>query len=345
FLTNLNKKILFNKKETSLLLLLVFMFIYTIVLDLYQIGEKEFKINSLFSIRIISMIFLSFLPAYLIYKFYLKSNHYLFDTLFKWSLYIQLVFFIIMFLSPDLKIALYNTFALGKVNLYDHNLTVRGFGLSSEINFMTPSLLIYMTFILIEKRILLKLIVVITQVINSNMAIISFICAVLFLGRSKFIFKIFIFILLSSIIMIFNDSLLETLKNFMPRFYYEFIGSNGTRTASILMNTNIFEGRYIDIFTFLFGYQENVASNVGVATITHDSGWIIMFFYGGVVFILLFLLFVFLLSILIFENKLYALLWFNLALIFNSKGMILGMNGYFFLSFLFLFSKRFNKLK
>ena len=136
----------------------------------------------------------------------------------------------------------------------------------------------------------------------------------------------------------------KIIKEKMPRVYDEYIVGGGTRTVDGLLSNHIFSLGELNPITILFGFQKNISSSVDDSNIYSDMGWVIMFNYGGVFLIFLVLMVIFLLSMRIFSNKFYALIWFFVGMILNTKGMIIGMNGYFFLSFLLLLSQRYNKL-
>lgn len=327
-----------NTTTVGFLLPIIFLFIYCIFLDIFQYG---LTLKGSFSFRIFAIWLLSFLPAYTIY--YLlklmdgqKVNRSV-ELVVKISFIVQLLIFIITFLNPSIKIFLYTTFGLNDVNLNEFNLTQRGFGLSGEINFMTPFLMIFITFLIFQKDLILKILVALLQVVNSNMAVVAVLLGFI-VGKSNSIFKILIPIISIFLYMFFGE---EYIQLYMPRLYEEFFVHGGSRTVEALLGKHFFLTGQLDVVSFLFGFQENVATNVGTSSNGSDMGWIIMMNYGGVVLIFLFLWFVIALSFSIFKNKLYAIVWILIALIFNTKGMILGMNGYFFLSFLFLITKQF----
>lgn len=331
------KKIEISRKYFPLFLIFSFLSFYCGLLDFFQ---PKISIDSSFLFRMFTIIFFSFFPAYYLVKVILKGDNYKLERIIKYSFLIQTFIFILMFLIPSLKIPIYSVFGMAdSVNLYDGNLESRGFGLSSEINFMSPFLMIYITFLIFKDNIFLKSLIFITQIINSNMALISGILGILVGGGKKYL-KLFMLFLFLLIYYFFGISLI---KNFMPRVYEEYILGGGSRTADILLSDHVFLLDKLDIFSFLFGFQMNISSSVTQQGRYSDMGWIIMMNYGGFVLIFLFLILIFCLSKLIFSNKLYAIVWFLIGILFNTKGMIIGMNGYFFLSFVLLLSRKYSK--
>lgn len=330
-----NKKNLslnFQRNNFFLISISVLGLIYCIILDFFQ---NNITLESSFSFRIITIVFFSFFSAYFL-NFLVKSNLNYLDKIIKYGLFIQLFFFFLTFISPTFKSIIYGIFGLsGSVNLLEHNLNSRGFGLSSEINFMTPFLMIYLTFLIFSKNFILKLIVSFTQVINSNMALLSILLG-LVIGKIRLTISL-------ALVVMFSFYFLGEIfvKNNMPRLYDEFFVYGGARTINSLKEEHLFLVEKVDFFSFLFGFQKNVSSSVSNKGQFSDMGWVVIFNYGGFFLILLLMAFVVILAFSVFKNKFYALIWILIAIIFNTKGMIIGMNGYFFLSFLFLLSKRF----
>lgn len=326
--------LLIKKKDFYPLLSAIFLFFYCLFLDSFQ---PILTAKSSFALRVLLIGLLSFLPAYAIYMLAMKNNKQELDRFFKWAVIMQIIFFFVMFLNNNLKIMLYSIFGMGETNLNEFNLSTRGFGLSAEINFMTPFLLIFMSFLLFRRDIILKIIVSLTQIVNSNMAVGAILLGY-FISKGGVINKV---ALLVAPLLIFFSFGEEFIKAYMPRLYDEYIVHGGGRTVDALFDKHFFLLDNLDLASSLFGFQVNVATNVGFAERGSDMGWVVMMNYGGGILILLFLCFIVSLSFAIFKNKLYAFAWIVIALLFNTKGMIIGMNGYFFLSFLLLLTKRF----
>lgn len=325
-----------NKKNFSLFFSFFLLFIYCGILDFFQYG---IVLESSFFFRMVIMILLSFFPAYFLNKVYILYRDNKFDEVVKIAFLLQTVFFIIMFLSPSLKFFIYSLFGMGdSVNLSDHNISTRGFGLSAEINFMSPSLMVFMAFLIFRKNLFFKFLIFITQVINSNMALVAGMLGML-IDKSNRVLKATVIISFCFLYYFFG---LGFVREYMPRFYEEYVIGGGNRTVNALLSEHFFFIHKFDVFSLFFGFQENISSSV-LGEGGSDMGWIIMMNYGGASLIFLFLCFLFFLSTRLFDNKFYAIIWFCLGIIFNTKGMIIGMNGYFFLSFLILLSQRYNK--
>lgn len=333
-----NRKIKISNKYLGVLGIFVVFSIYSGLLDFFQ---EDLSLESSFLFRLLTIIFFSFFPAYYLNEFYIKNNNVNFDKIIKISFLIQTFFFFLMFVNPMLKLPFYSFFGMtNSVNLFDHNLMERGFGLSGEINFMSPFLMIFMTFLIFKKNNILKIIIFLTQIVNSNMAVISGALGVMVGQGNKFLKLVLVLVFL----VLYYFFGVYLIKEYMPRLYEEYIVGGGGRTVDILLSDHVFLLEKLDIFSLIFGFQENISSSVTQQGRFSDIGWVIMMNYGGVLLILIFLSFLLILSIKVFDNKFYAAIWFFIGVLFNTKGMIIGMNGYFFLSFLLLLSKRYNKL-
>ncbi|MCV4600347.1 hypothetical protein OFC63_30460, partial [Escherichia coli] len=76
---------------------------------------------------------------------------------------------------------------------------------------------------------------------------------------------------------------------FFPRFYDEFVSGDGTRTLDILLQQHVFVVGNLDFFNIIFGLQQNISSSIPDIKQSSDMGWVILFNYGGLTFITLFL--------------------------------------------------------
>lgn len=330
-----NRKIIIQRNQSVFCGLFVVLFIYCGLLDAFQLNVS---LDSSFLFRMITIILFSFFPAYYLNNCIIKGQKTIFDKIIKISFWVQTAFFILMFLNPTSKIILYNLFGMGdSVNLTNQNLLTRGFGLSAEINFMSPFLMVLMVFLLYKKDFIIKILIFSTQIVNSNMALIAGILGI-FVSNSNRTLK---FVIVGFFTFVYYFFGIQLIRNFMPRLYDEYIVGGGGRTTDILFTEHVFLLEKLDLFSFMFGFQKNISSSVTQYGRFSDIGWVIMFNYGGVFLIILFILFILCLSLIMFKNKFYAILWFSVGIIFNTKGMIIGMNGYFFLSFLLLLSKRY----
>lgn len=330
-------KLNFSFKATFLMFLVFFSTAYCFILDLSQ---DYFSVNASFSARIITIIIFSILPAYFISEKYINTRKISLKKLIYVSFVIQTVFFFITYASPDLKKVIYVIFGLGdSVILTDDFIRLRGFGLSGEINFMTPFLMVFLSLLMFNKNWLFKVVILLTQIINSNLAVFGFALG-LISRKTKAYTKIFSVV---SVFLIFQAMLSYNIfRDYFPRFYNEFLeDSDGGLTTASLLNDHVFTVRKIDPLTFLFGFQENVSSTINSNQHFSDIGWVIMFNYGGMILILLFISIIIVLSFMSFQSKKLALIWLTVGLILNTKGMIVGLNGYFFITFTFIFTRYF----
>ena len=126
-----------------------------------------------------------------------------------------------------------------------------------------------------------------------------------------------------------------------PRFYDEFIIGGGTRTIDSLIDKHMILLAPLDAFSAFFGFQQNISSTISDLPISSDMGWVIIFNYGGGLFIVLFTLYLLLLSLAAFGKTKLAIIWFAVGVIFNFKGLVFGPNGYMFTSYLFLLLRTF----
>lgn len=316
-----------ERKYSLLLFLFIIIFLLSSVFDFYQ---NSHSFQRLFTVRILMLFLLSFIPAYYLANRFLKGNLKLMERILVCSLWIQIIIFFAMFISPEVKRLLYTFFGMSdSVNLWEQNARVRGFGLSGEINFMTPFLMIYMSFFMMKRRYALIALICLTQIINSNMAVLA---AIIGIGCSKLNISIKIATVLILGILVYSLGAV-----FFPRFYDEFVSGDGMRTLNILLQQHVFVVGNLDLFSILFGFQQNVSSSIPDIKQSSDMGWVILFNYGGLTFIVLFLMLIAAISIAAFGVTYQALIWMLIGVIFNTKGLVLGSNGYFFLSFIYMF--------
>ncbi|MEW9027813.1 hypothetical protein AB2475_16805 [Salmonella enterica] len=291
--------------------------------------------QSSFFIRTLMLVVLSILPAYLLVC-NLKGDESRLKKIIILSIWIQIVLFLLMYFSDGTKHTLYSIFGMGdSVNLLDQNDRVRGFGLSTEINYMSPFLMIFLCFFILQNKYFLLLLTCLTQIVNSNMAVLAIVTALVF-SRIKLSTKIIAMIFLS--IIVFSVGVIV-----FPRFYDEFINNGGTRTLEILIQQHVFTIGTVDWFTSFFGFQQNISSSIPDLPVSSDMGWVIMFNYGGGLFILQFVLLLFALSVAAFGRTKLALVWFLVGILFNTKGLALGPNGYMFITFIYIFIRRYRE--
>ncbi|MBU5385642.1 hypothetical protein [Citrobacter cronae] len=311
-------------------ILYILIFLFSLTFDFFQ---KNIDIQSSFTVRIIMIFVLSFLPALYLSNKAVTENINI-EKIIAIAFWIQILLFIVMYINLNIKIHLYNLFGMGEsVNLWEQNIAARGFGLSGEINFMTPFLMVFYCFFLLPRSISLMIAACVTQIVNSNTAVLAIIIALL-CSRIKKRIKIMALLVIS--VMVY------TLGAIMfPRFYDEFIIGGGTRTIDSLIDNHMILLAPLDAFSAFFGFQQNISSTISDLPISSDMGWVIIFNYGGGVFIVLFTLYLLLLSLAAFGKTKLAIIWFAVGVIFNFKGLVFGPNGYMFTSYLFLLLRTF----
>ncbi len=319
-----------DRKFLMLSITFAIIFLFCLIFDLFQ---ENHSFQSFFTVRILMLFLFSFVPAYYLVNGFLKGNLKLMEQILLYSFWLQIIIFFVMFISPELKRLLYTFFGMSdSVNLWEQNAKIRGFGLSGEINFMTPFLMIYMSFFMIKRRYALIAIICLTQVVNSNMAVLA---AIIGIGCSRLNVSIKIATVLILGILVYSLGAV-----FFPRFYDEFVSGDGLRTLDILLQQHVFVVGNLDLFSILFGFQQNISSSIPDIKQSSDMGWVILFNYGGLTFIVLFLFLIFAISIAAFGMTYQAILWMLIGIVFNTKGLVLGSNGYFFISFIYMFLNR-----
>ncbi|EMZ3865919.1 hypothetical protein ABDJ90_002828 [Salmonella enterica] len=334
FIKNLNNKscMIRNQSQLFVFIMLVILTVFCCAYDLFQ---ESISVQSSFFIRTLMLVVLSILPAYLLVC-NLKGDESRLKKIIILSIWIQIVLFLLMYFSDGTKHTLYSIFGMGEsVNLLDQNDRVRGFGLSTEINYMSPFLMIFLCFFILQNKYFLLLLTCLTQIVNSNMAVLAIVTALVF-SRIKLSTKIIAMIFLP--IIVFSVGAIV-----FPRFYDEFINNGGTRTLEILIQQHVFTIGTVDWFTSFFGFQQNISSSIPDLPVSSDMGWVIMFNYGGGLFILQFVLLLFALSVAAFGRTKLALVWFLVGILFNTKGLALGPNGYMFITFIYIFIRRYRE--
>lgn len=272
-----------DRKNLLLLSIFIIIFLFCLVFDLFQ---KSHSFQSYFTVRLFMLFLFSFVPAYYLVNRFIKGDLKLMERILVYSLWVQIVIFFGMYISPELKRLLYTFFGMSdSVNLWEQNAKVRGFGLSGEINFMTPFLMIYMSFFMMKRRYALITLICLTQIVNSNMAVIA---AIIGIGCSRLNINIKIATVLILGVLVYSLGAV-----FFPRFYDEFVSGDGTRTLDILLQQHVFVVGNLDFFNIIFGLQQNISSSIPDIKQSSDMGWVILFNYGGLTFITLFLFLIF----------------------------------------------------
>lgn len=296
---------------------------YIFVIDIFSSNLLENKYRS-FSVRMLSLCLVSFFPAYLIYRL-LGADRASILKIIEWSFWLQFIFWLITYFNLDIKSLVYEIMGASEsVNLRDYNLTVRGFGVSTEINYTTPFMMSLICFVFL-KRTWLSLCTFITQIVNSGLVIFAFGIG-LFFSRIEAYKKLLILLICGGLLFYLGDQ-------FFVRLFAE-IESGGTRTIDGLLAEHLIflnEGGFEQIFgtgRYVFGGEENWRS---------DIGWVIIYNFGGLLGVVLFIYFIFSLGISALGTSWIAMAWIASGLVLNTKGILLGPNAYFFTTFLLCF--------
>ena len=312
----------------TLILGLLTLFAFTLdVAGSLQLGN----IGNSFFVRIMAFFLLSVFPAYFLYSFYIKKNkEKLMEVIFI-SFFVQFLFWFLTYLIPEMKIYVYSLMGLANsVNLYDYNMGARGFGFSKEINYTTPYMMVLVSLLLVKKNIL-SIVTLPTQLVNSNMVVIASFIG-LFSSKIKLYYKFLLIFLILIMILLLGEVVFS-------RLYAE-LALGGMRTIDILLDRHVFALNG-NLFEHFFGTGQYVFQ--GGAERSSDVGWVIMYNYGGMLFVVLFFLYLITASFSIFGKNFSALAWLASGIILNTKGLLLGPNAYFFMTVLLSFFSYKNK--
>lgn len=321
-------KFFLNSIGLKPLLILLYFLSFSFVIDITT-GAIFNDILQTFTIRTISLFLISVIPAYYISFFYLKGD---FDKLINmifWAFLVQTLFFLLTYFDHSYKTMAYGLMgSSGSVNMSEMNFSLRGFGLSNEINFMTPFLMAIIS-LFYFKGIIFRVVIVSTQIINSNNVLVATILSLLF-SRSNLIVKIILCIMGFVGFGYFA-------AEYLPRLVAE-IDSGGVRTIGFL-----FENHFI---FFNDGFlQHLLGSGVyvfgGLAERISDVGYVILYNYGGILMLLSFLVFILLICFRLGTSVSFKILWLITGLVLNFKGLAFGMNSYVFFSFLIIFNHQY----
>ncbi|HAT8486706.1 TPA: hypothetical protein I7187_10715 [Vibrio vulnificus] len=312
----------------SLFILLYFL-IFSIVIDIVT-GSIFVDFLQTFTIRTVSLFVISIIPAYYIVFFYIKGSSKRILDLIYWAFIIQTIFFILTYADLSFKTSVYNVLgASNSVNMSEMNFSLRGFGFSNEINFMTPFLMTVIS-LFYFRGLLFKVVIFSTQIINSNNVLVAAILS-LFFSRANLLAKITLTSLGILGFVYFSSE-------YLPRLTAE-LDSGGQRTIGYLLNSHF--------FTFNDGVLQNLLGSGiyvfgGLAKKISDVGYVILYNYGGILMLILFLLFIVTINFRLGLPIYFKVLWLATGLILNFKGLVFGMNGYIFFSFLVIFNYQYN---
>jgi hypothetical protein len=306
---------------------------YSFAIDI-SVGALRNNLSNSFSVRFVAMLALSCSTAFFIQKFFIGGDIKKIRGIVFTAFIVQAVFWVVSFVDPNIKILLYKIMGQGNsVNLRSHNINARGFGLSTEINYTTPFVMVLLCFTLLKSKIML-IATTLLQLANSNLVIFAGILGIIFSKSQKLSFKL---VMISSFIfaVVWSGPIL------LPRFFAEFFGDSSSRTVLILLE-NHFVLIYQNFTELMFGTGEYTFQEGH--SVSSDIGWVIMLNYGGVFFVIMYLILVSLAILLSFTSNSTRVLWFISALILNTKGLLLGPNAFFFSLSLFVFFVHSRKL-
>lgn len=298
--------------------------LFLLVLDTFSGGFVNNFSNSFF-VRLVAFFVMSVLPAVVLYFTYLQGDERRLTSVVSLAFYVQAILWFVTYFSPDFKVAVYSFMGHSySVNLRDYNMGARGFGMSNEINFTSPFLMVVLCFFVIKKN-SLTFVTALTQLVNSNMVVLAaglglIFSRIGFLKRSLIVLSVFLMIFL------FGDYIFVRL--------YDEISSGGGRTIMSLLENHVFflnDG----LFEHFFGAGEYVFQ--GGHPRNSDIGWVIMYNYGGVFFVTTFIVYLAASSIAAFGATPIGFAWFFIGILLNAKGLIFGPNSYFFITVLMSF--------
>ncbi|NMT95774.1 hypothetical protein HKB31_18605 [Vibrio alginolyticus] len=323
FKTAIGYKLLFSS---------IAMFLWVFCIDIFS-GIIVISPNAAFSVRIISLFLLSVFPAFFINCFFIKGDERKFIYVISGGFLIQTIFWFLTFVYPDVKVMLYSFIGSpNSVNLRDYNIGSRGFGLSNEINFTTPFMMVFivMTY---YRNLLFKGIILVTQLFNSNLVLLALLIG-LVNGKTSFLNKVIILTL--SVL-----SLFFVLAAYVPRLGAELDGL-GMQTIGALLGDHVFFlGDFLS--DYIFGPFRYVFH--GQDIYRSDIGWVIMANIGGGVLLFLFLIFITILIVRVSTSLFSVVILLSIVVILNTKGLLLGPNAFMFTMFFILFHNYYSRMR
>jgi hypothetical protein len=318
-------KIFLSSIGFEAILCLFFLIVYSFAIDVVT-GSLFFNFTNSFFVRGVSLVVVSAIPAYFLVSYCLRWNRQLALDVISIAFWIQSLFWVVTFLEPSLKVSI-NSFMGGganAANLRIHNLDVRGFGVSNEINFTGPFVTVLVCFLFLRRPVI-GFVSTVTQLINSNLVSVAILIGMTF---SKVSLKYKLVFLASCSVLIYMVG-----DVYFPRLEAEF-GESGSRTVNALMKDHFI---IINDGFWAHAFGEAVYTFQGASKVTSDIGWVHFYSYGGIFYILLFLFFIFFLSFSAFGFSYLGFAWFCAAIVLNTKGLLFSPNAYFFITFIFIF--------
>lgn len=318
----------FKELKPGLILILVIFFLYTAIIDLFTDAIFDNFSNS-FLTRTISMLAISLIPAYFFSKFLIEYNEEKLIRIATTAFFIQLLFWLATFIDPSLKYTITSITGgdADSVNLREHNLVTRGFGISGEMNYTTPFMTTLVCISLLKNK-TLTVASSLTQLVNSTLTSIAIILGVFF-SRINYKIRIIMLLLIIFVIIFFGESL-------FPRLMQEF-SDGDSRTINTLTGDH-FKIINNGVFGHIFGEFKYTFKNPNM--ISSDIGWVNIYNYGGILLSGIYIVFISYLSFQSFGWSRKTIVWFLAGIILNTKGVLFGPNSYFFMTFIFFFMKK-----
>lgn len=323
-----NRKKLFSTLNIWFVASSLFILTYSLFIDIFTGAIFENFIETFF-VRAVSIFVISYLVSFYLVRYFFEKKKIDYISVIKWSFSLQFIFWLATFFSPEMKIAL--TMLMGgndnSVNLRSHNLAVRGFGFSGEINYTTPFMTAVVSLLIIKDKVV-STVSVISQLINSNFVLVAALIG-LFFSKNKIHIKILLVTIGISMVYLLGDDIFRRLSA-------EFKGE-GSRTASTLINNHI-QITNNGFIEHLAGTHEYTFKKG--ATVRSDIGWVNMYNYGGWLFVIAYTVFIMSLSYLAFGYNLLSVAWFGIAVTLNSKGILFGPNSFYLITFILIFLRK-----
>lgn len=315
-------------------------FFILIVIIIYTLCRDIITGEIVYSDRFIGWMFQSFIFGSIILIYYENRKNLL--ELIYWTSFMAALFSVILLVSPDFD-NLYKSFSLDSVYETYKNFEVRyrGYGISENLTF-TYSIIMGMfcgySIILLRKNYLYffpLVIFILATVLNARIGLVSIFIILMYLILIKVDFRIlsrFVLLLIASTICLilylkYMDINLNQVKfsaniDWVMEFFLDILGKTENSTLLILFDKFIIVPDK-SLIEFLFGTG---VSLFGLESKSSDVGYVLQLYYGGIIFLLLILIFMYycffrILKILGIKHW-YSSFFILIILISNIKGFI-----------------------
>jgi hypothetical protein len=309
----------------------VFILVWCMAIDILAGGLAAAGPRS-FTVIIFRLIFVTFLGGFFLVSYCCRNDLAYFVKVVKAAIFVQALFALAMLLNLDFKDFMYRTVSgyTGTEKVFrDHFYEARIFGWSEELFYLAP---VFMSFFVIFflKELNLKsaafvLGVVVVSVLNARLAIVGVIfgCYLRFGLRGLLLALLLLIGLFAALLIRAADS--QVLGWLLSDF-----SEGGSRTLRILL-----EGHVIFLMRSWLDYilGAHVYLFAGVREHTSDIGWLIIFNYGGWVFLILWVILIFCMVRKAFDNLHLSLVVFLMFSILAIKGLAFSSNSFVALIF------------